>query len=126
MSAFEVDAVLAVADLVARTGATQFEIGYLRDETDDDYAERGPGWYASAFYRGARIIEDERRMPDEAADALARRLLDGGYCPACGARTALADPPAGKRRCRWRREGPAWVRGCDGKARATRNDEATP
>jgi len=38
------DALIAAADLVGRTGATGFEIGYLHDDVPAEKA----GWYAHA------------------------------------------------------------------------------
>lgn len=107
----ETDAILACADLCARAGAQQFEFGYIRDEPEN------PGWYAQAYFRGARLIADERPSPDEACDALARRILAGGKCTGCGKTVALTNPT--KQKCAWHRDGPAWVRGCDGKREAT-------
>src|SRR5258706_493846 len=64
------DAVLACTDLVGRTGAKEFQLGYLHDEPPHQ-------WYAQAQYKGARIIEENHAGPSEAADALSRRLLTG-------------------------------------------------
>lgn len=119
---FKVDAVLAVADLVARTGATQFEIGYQHDETDPEYEQVGSQWYASAYYRGARVTMDEQPTPEHAADGLAHRLLDGGTCQHCREKTTTKDTPTGvylrfgrskKARCVWWRDGTTWKRGCE-------------
>lgn len=129
----EVDslAALAHADLVGRTGATELQVGYLRDGVPVEEAD----WWATAKYRGADVTVEHYVGPVEALEALARRLLTGGRCTACnGAITlagsngngqapgqvprnpvqspAVAAPaPAG---CQWRREAGRWVRGCDG------------
>lgn len=79
------DALFAAADLVGRTGAKSFEIGYLHDDVPAAEA----GWYAHAQYKGARITE-EGAGPVEAAEALARRLLAGGKCTRCGGLIALS------------------------------------
>lgn len=125
-SGVDQDAVVAAADLVGRTGATGFEIGYLHDDVPNEEA----GWYASAQYRGARIIE-ESSGPTEAAEALARRLLTGARCK-CGKLVALSDSGAvayddvtmadgtkwtvdkarAAGQCRWRRMGARWQQGC--------------
>lgn len=122
------DAIVAAVDLVGRTGAGEFEVGYLHDDAPVEEA----GWYASAIFRGAKIIEEDHRSPTEAAEALARRLLTGARCR-CGALVALSDhgavahefalmadgshwTAAEARRagqCRWTRVGPRWVRGCE-------------
>ena len=119
------DAVMACADLVGRTGAREFRIGYLSD--DPPY-----GWYAHASYRGARISTGDHPRPAEAADALCRRLLTGAKCTGCGGLVALsgsgavafdspamadgstwtAEEAAATEQCRWRRMGPKWVMGC--------------
>src|SRR5258706_845767 len=120
------DAVLACADLVGRTGATEFQIGYLHDEPPQQ-------WYAHAQYRGTRITEENHAGPSEAADALCRRLLTGARCAHCGGLVALsgagavaygnpvmadgstwsAAEAAAAGQCRWHRMGPKWVMGCE-------------
>jgi hypothetical protein len=123
------DALAATVDLIARTGAKGFEIGYLHDDVPVDQA----GWYAHAQYRGTRITEENHCGPIEAAEAIARRLLTGAMCNHCKKLVALSDHGAtafnstlldGTRwtveqaraagQCRWRRVGPRWVRGCEG------------
>lgn len=122
------DALAAAVDLIGRTGAQGFEIGYLHDDVPIEAA----GWYAHAQYRGARITEENHRGPIEAAEALARQLLTGAMCNHCKKLVALSDDGAvafngtlldGTRwtaeqaraagQCRWRRVGPRWVRGCE-------------
>ncbi len=120
------DAVIACADLIGRTGATGFQIGYLHDDVPVEEA----GWFAYAQFRGARITEDNHRGPVEAAEALARRILTGGKCR-CGKLVSLSDDGAvafGGRmadgstftieeakaagQCRWTRIGARWEMGC--------------
>lgn len=122
------EAIIACADLVGRTGAKQFQIGYLHDDVPVEEA----GWYAHAQLRGARITAENHRSPEEAADALSTRLLTGGQCQHCRGLVALSDDGAmafdstlatGERwtieqqrqagQCRWRRLGARWVRGCE-------------
>lgn len=118
------DALVAAADLVGRTGARSFQIGYLDDEP-------GSLWYAHAQYRGARITA-EGPGPVEAAEALARRLLTGGKCTGCGGLIVLpgrgafayrspvladgtrwsAEAAAKAGQCRWVRTGRRWEAGC--------------
>lgn len=99
------DVVVACADLAARAGARDFEIGHLRDDVPVEEA----GWYAIASYQGARIMVDEHRSPSAAALALAERLLDGATCR-CRRPVALNDDLPG---CRWRLVGQRWEPGCD-------------
>lgn len=126
------DALVAAVDLIGRTGARGFEIGYMHDGVPVDQA----GWYAHAQYRGARVIEQDHSGPIEAAEALARQLLTGGQCQHCkklitlfdGGAIAYANAKlldgtpwpveraAAAGMCRWRRVGPRWVRGCEGQA----------
>lgn len=132
------DALIACADLIGRTGATNFEIGYLHDDVPAEDA----AWYAHAQFRGARITEENHRGPTEAAEALARRILTGAKCR-CGKLVALADDGAiafdgtlvdGSRftveearnagQCRWARVGARWEMGC--KERSSQQRSAFP
>jgi hypothetical protein len=120
-------AVVACADLVGRTGARSFEIGYLHDNVPVDEAN----WWASAIYRGARIQVDGHIHPAAAATALAVKILTGAKCR-CGKLVALSDDGAiafskitmadGSRwsaeqaaaagQCRWRLIGQQWKPSC--------------
>jgi hypothetical protein len=126
VSTLDDGAMIACADLVGRTGAKEFQIGFLNDEPPHQ-------WYAHASYKGARIGVEDQPGPVEAADALCRRLLTGARCTGCGSLVALSDSGAtaygnpvmadGSRwtvqeaaaagQCRWRRMGPKWVMGCE-------------
>lgn len=99
------DAVIACADLVGRAGASGFEIGYIRDDVPAEEA----GWYAVAFYQGARIQTDEHQSPTLAAMALSERLLSGASYR-CGQPVTMSDRKPG---CRWRLVGQAWEPGCN-------------
>lgn len=110
----EFNAVVACADLAGRTGAKSFNIGYLDDEAPYK-------WYAEALYKGARLFSDEYNNPNDAADALARRLLEGGTCTNCKRETSATN--ASKRYCYWYRIDSAWIRSCDGKSKATRKKQ---
>jgi len=112
----EMDSVVALADLCARAGATQLELGYLEDGVPVEQAR----WYAQVRFRGALLVCDERSGLDEAADALARRILRGALCAGCRRQVVLS-MPVRFRDCRWYREGASWVRGCDGKRAASRD-----
>jgi hypothetical protein len=122
------DALFAAVDLVSRTGAKGFEIGYLHDDVPTAKA----GWYAHAQYRGARITCADQPHPIAAAEGLARRLLSGGKCVHCGRLISLNPAGAYARDatlidgspwlveqqisagiCPWRRDGRTWVRGCE-------------
>lgn len=123
------DALTAAVDLVGRTGAESFELGYLHDDVPVPQA----AWWANAQLRGTRIMVEDQPGPVEAAEALARRILVGGQCQHCGGLVALSDGAAvaypgpmtdgttwteeairAAGQCRWRRVGPRWVRGCEG------------
>lgn len=95
---------MAAADIVQRAGAKEFDFGFV----DDD--PLNPRWYCSAIYQGARVICDEQQTPENAADGLARKLLDGGGCTHCGKPVALSGQGVGI--CRWTRMGRRWERGC--------------
>ena len=97
------DAVLAAADLIKRSGASDMEVGYHEDESENQ-------WWAVATYRGAKITVDNQPTPDVALEALVKRIFTGGMCNHCKKPVVLDDDTPG---CRWRRMGPKWVRGCE-------------
>lgn len=103
---------LAAIEVVGRANASDFEVGYLED-ADDPTVMR---WWATARWRGTRVTVEGHRTPGLAAEALARRLLEGGTCTHCGRRIALTlHRPKGsarKKLCAWRRVDLTWVRGC--------------
>jgi hypothetical protein len=125
------DAMNAGVDLVGRTGAKEFQVGYVHDDKPWDEA----GWYAHAQYAGTRIIVEDYKSPVEAVEALARRLLTGARCKGCGGLIALSDTgafayhsattidgatftsadAAKLPQCRWRRFGDRWEMGCKGR-----------
>lgn len=107
------EAVLALVDLIGRTGATGTEIGWLpkpgKDDVPDDQLLPGDvTWHASAIYRGAKVHAEGETAP-AVADALARKLLDGGQCAHCKRRVVLFGGRT-PRTCVWRRSGPRWDR----------------
>lgn len=128
-SSIDEDALVAAADLVGRSGASKLEFGWLHD--DVPVAEAG--WWAHAQYQGARIMVENQPGPVEAAEALARRILEGGRCAHCGGLVALSDRGAvafenvtmadgstwtvaearAAGQCRWTRMGRRWKRGCE-------------
>ncbi len=101
------DPIVAVADLCGRSGATNFETGYL----DDDPPHR---WYASAQYKGARVFAEDPDDPTIAADGLAIQILDGGMCTHCGKTVHISPttPMRTRKGCMWARVDDRWVRGC--------------
>lgn len=99
------DALLAAVNLVARSGASDFEVGFLNDDAPMEQAD----WWAKAQYRGGRLQVEHRKSPVEAAEALARELFKGATCTHCGALIRLSGNKVG---CRWRRAGARWERGC--------------
>lgn len=111
-------AIVAAAGLVGRSGGKAFNVGYL-DETPRMEDAR---WWASAEYRGAKVIIDEQQSPALACELLARRILEGGRCAHCRQRVTLKqvrssfgnfNVAGGTRHCRWFRVGPRWFRGCE-------------
>jgi hypothetical protein len=103
---FDEDALMASADLITRSGAREFQFGWL----DDDVPIEQARWYAKARWGGEMMAEEDHVGPVEAADALARRVIAGGMCVHCMRRMALGgdDPET----CPWERQGRQWVRGC--------------
>jgi hypothetical protein len=128
MTDLDQDALDAAVDLIGRTGAKGFEIGYLHDDVPAAKAD----WYAQAQYQGARIISENHPGPVEAAEGLARKVLTGAKCTHCHGLIALSDTGAtfypgnhlpdgsvftekearSRKQCRYRRVGPKWVRSC--------------
>lgn len=114
MTDFDQGPIIAIADLCQRSGAKRFEIGFLHDDVPAAEAS----WWASAGYKGSKLIIEDQESPQHACDGLACRLLDGGFCTYCGERTttaptrygSYASPNAGP--CVWRRDGERWVSGC--------------
>lgn len=111
------DRMLAAVSLVNRSGARGFEVGYLDDTPD----ARDARWWAKATYRGAALAVEDFDSPDAAADALARRILDGGQCTMCELTVVTADElveraveglEPGDERCLWARHGRHWIAGC--------------
>lgn len=118
------DEVLACVDLVGRSGARNFEIGYTGDDAR-------PRWYAHAQYRGTRLVSENHPTPEAAADGLVRRLLGGAKCR-CGRLVATSaygavayegstlltgdrwtsDQARRAGQCLWRRTGPRWEPSC--------------
>src|SRR5580765_6017107 len=81
---------MAAVNLVGRSGARDFEVGYLNDDVPVAEAD----WWAAAKYNGQRLIEEHHVGPVEAAHALAVRLLTGAKCAHCGGLVALDDDAA--------------------------------
>jgi hypothetical protein len=122
------DAVKACADLVGRTGAKSFECGYVNEGVPVAEA----GWFATAMYKGAKVIVEDQASPAEACDALAVKLLSGAQCQHCKGLVSLsaggafafrkatlatgerwdAEDAAKAPQCRWTRAGARWERGC--------------
>lgn len=102
------DALVAGVNLVGRSGARQLEFGWLHDGVPIDQA----AWWATATYRGAKVTVEGLAGPAEACEALARRILEGGECNHCHKAVTVGDGLA-LGTCRWLRQGPRWVRGCE-------------
>jgi hypothetical protein len=119
------DAMVAAVDVIGRTGAREFKVGFVNDEPPHN-------WYAHAQYQGTRITVENKAGPLEAAEGLARRLLTGAQCQHClklvtldphGAiardqimvdgRTWTARQQAEAGLCHWYRAGNRWKRGCE-------------
>lgn len=117
------DAIIAAAELIGRSGAQQFELGWLYDDEEPPpgwpegvaVPVEEQGWYATARYKGA-LLKGEGNHPAEACERLATRVLHGGQCVNCKQSINLM-PEEGNwsdGNCNWHREGKHWLRGCDG------------
>lgn len=128
LPADELDAVLAMADVVRRSGGA-LEFGH----------EDVQGWHASAKFKGTRIIVEHGVGPGAIADELATRVLHNGRCTSCrkiivaGDRRVLATSVTNldgthekrteadvqrARLCFWERQRRTWVRECGAAAPA--------
>lgn len=132
LNPFDVDAVVACANLAERAGASSFECGYDPDRDADSR------WYATAEYSrgGHQLAVDGHPSPEAAAMALAGRILTGAKCR-CGGLVALSvdgawAPPDSATmydgsdprvlrdapQCLWILDGQRWEPGCDAPALA--------
>jgi hypothetical protein len=121
------DAMFAALDLVGRTGAARFQLGWLHD----DVPAGEMGWYANAQYKGTRVSVEDQAGPVQAAVALAQRLLAGAQCTTCGGVITLSGMDAADREspvmmvdgstwgdaatastCQWTRQGRRWQPAC--------------
>jgi hypothetical protein len=101
----QADEVVAAADLVGRSGGRSFEVGYLNDDPPHE-------WYATATYRGARVIAQGHDDPGSACDALAAKILTGGQCTHCGRTVAITHSRRVADRCVWTRTDERWQGAC--------------
>jgi hypothetical protein len=99
------DMVIACTDLARRSGAKEFQLGFVHDDVPVEEA----GWYAQVCFQGGRIIAQDHRSPEAAALALATRLLTDAMCR-CGRPVSLSDGAPG---CRWMLVGQRWKPSCD-------------
>lgn len=121
---------VAAVQLLERTGATTFRIGYS-DEDDGDPIV----WYAVATWRTIDAAHNVHRTgaaeaaaslhPTDAVLRLCEQVIDGGTCAHCGQPTIFdADPPSTdvvtgileRMGCRyaWDPELATFRRGCEG------------
>lgn len=113
------DMVIAAVKLIERAGGQDFEVGHLEDDVPAHQAR----WWAKCRIRnhpklgeaaGNVVMVEELPGPDYAAEALARKLVDGGQCQHCKKQIRLNAPRSERNRvCRYRRVGDTWKRGCE-------------
>ncbi len=97
----------AALDAIGRSGAQHLEVGYLNEDAP---TSEQADWYATAQWRGTKITAEHHTGPAEAAEALVRKVLDGGTCVHCANTISLTAGHRGL--CRWTRQGNRWTRGC--------------
>lgn len=112
----DMDMLIAAYGLIGRMGAGDFEVGY------DDEKPGHQWWYARCSYpNGETFTVDGRTSAHIAAQALARKMANGGRCTHCGKVVSLWSGPkfvpgnySGRLMsvCYWGRDGKVWVRGC--------------
>lgn len=101
---------MAAVELIGRTGAAEFQFGWLHDNVP--FAEAG--WYAKARWGGQMVTAEDHVGPVEATDALASKLVEGGMCTHCFKPMTLVDDDPAK--CRWALEQSGrflYKRGCE-------------
>lgn len=109
----DMDILVAAYDLIGRAGASDFEVGYDTDQPADRW------WFAQCTYgdTGAHRAQWYTSAHD-AAERLARRIVNGGRCTHCGKVSSLQGargdqrPPGQPGVCFWTRTGKRWERGC--------------
>lgn len=125
---FDEERLLAAIEGIGRAAANALELGWTHDD-----GPRPGEWYASASYKGARVIVEDQHGPDAAAENLFLRVACGGQCVHCGATITarsngltltisghpVLDEDALEENgtaglCIWERNGAHWLRGCDG------------
>lgn len=137
----DLDVIMACVDVVGRSGARDFEMGYLHERVPMNQA----GWWARAQYRGYRMSV-EGAGPVDVAQKLTERVLRGAKC-ICGKLVALelesafayhevllrdgstwtARDAAAAGQCLWQRNGAKYARGCqDRPQRAPRREPTVP
>jgi hypothetical protein len=102
--------ILASADVARRCGATSYELGFIETQP----APFVPNWYGTATFAIGQVSVSPLQYPWEAADRLARAILEGGHCLVCERRITTHTPTlegAGTdpRYCRWTRVLDRWV-----------------
>lgn len=112
----QADRTLAAISLARRSGASSVYVGFVRSGVPAGEE----GWYARADFDGYAVQYPARSSdvfgvpgPVEAAEGMARVVMDDGTCRRCGRTVHLAGEgaaPAGT--CVWAREGSVYVPGC--------------
>jgi hypothetical protein len=119
---------LAAVEGLGRAAANSLELGWTHDD-----GPRPGEWYASARYKGARVIVENQHGPDDAAEALLFKVAAGGECVHCGSTITVSsngltltisghpvldedvlEETGTSGLCVWKRDGAHWLRGCDG------------
>lgn len=84
------DRVAAVAELVGRTGAKNFEVRFSPSEQPDGQLV----WLCIAEYGDGRWDAGAGRSPGRAGKRLLEQLINAGQCQFCGRTTGIVhDPP---------------------------------
>jgi hypothetical protein len=77
---------LAAIDLIGRTGAHSFEVGFDDDQTPTT-------WWAQARYSGRLMFTDDEPDPLHAVEQLLLRIVNGGRCTHCRRTTTVGASP---------------------------------
>lgn len=95
-------------EMVERTGAQNFEVGYLNE---DAKRMQDADWFATARFRGTMVKTEHHASPVTAAETLMTLLMRDAKCRFCDRKISWGRAEL-KKRCLWRQVDGRWLRGC--------------
>ncbi len=80
---------IALFGLIAHTGASDIELGYMNDEKPYE-------WWAKANWNGHRVISEGHLGADDALDEIAKQVIHNGTCTKCDRKVTFGYIAPGK------------------------------